>query len=99
MVHKDFVEPLTHAQALDTAVSALARRLDELLKLAGLPKDLATSGVTSAALDALADLRRRQPQTLQAKCHFGLDSHVEKLRLRLLKDEADDPGPLGDRPA
>lgn len=40
---------------VDAAVSALARRLDDLLLLAGLPKDLATSGVTSAALDALAD--------------------------------------------
>jgi alcohol dehydrogenase len=40
---------------VDAAVSALVRRLDDLLKLAGLPKDLATSGVTVAALDALAD--------------------------------------------
>jgi alcohol dehydrogenase len=40
---------------VDAAVAALARRLDDLLKLAGLPKDLTASGVTSAALDALAD--------------------------------------------
>jgi alcohol dehydrogenase len=40
---------------IDAAVSALTRRLDALLLLAGLPKDLATSGVTVAALDALAD--------------------------------------------
>ena len=40
---------------VDAAVSVLARRLDDLLRLAGLPKDLATSGVTAAAIDALAD--------------------------------------------
>jgi alcohol dehydrogenase len=40
---------------VDAAVAALARRLDELLKLAGLPKDLGASGVTTAAIDALAD--------------------------------------------
>jgi alcohol dehydrogenase len=40
---------------VDAAVSALVRRLDDLLKLAGLPKDLAASGVTATALEALAD--------------------------------------------
>lgn len=40
---------------VDAAVSSLARRLDDVLKLAGLPKDLATSGVTAAAIEALAD--------------------------------------------
>jgi len=40
---------------IDSAVSALARRLDDLLKLAGLPKDLSASGVTATAIDALAD--------------------------------------------
>ncbi len=46
---------LCAAGNVDAAVSSLVRRLDDLLKLAGLPKDLATSGVTVAALDALAD--------------------------------------------
>ncbi len=40
---------------IDAAVGALARRLDELLAIAGLPKDLAASGVTAAAIAALAD--------------------------------------------
>jgi len=40
---------------VDAAVSSLTRRLDDVLKLAGLPKDLATSGVTAAAIEALAD--------------------------------------------
>lgn len=40
---------------VDAAVSALARRLDDLLKLAGLPQHLSASGVTVAAIDALAD--------------------------------------------
>lgn len=40
---------------IDAAVGALVRRLDDLLSIAGLPKDLATSGVTAAAIDALAD--------------------------------------------
>lgn len=40
---------------VDAAVSALARRLDDLLKLTGLPQHLAASGVTVAAIDALAD--------------------------------------------
>lgn len=40
---------------VDVAVAALARRLDDLLKLAGLPQDLGASGITAAAIDALAD--------------------------------------------
>lgn len=40
---------------IDAAVGALARRLDDLLVIAGLPKDLAGSGVTAAAIAALAD--------------------------------------------
>jgi alcohol dehydrogenase len=40
---------------VEAAVSALVRRLDDLLKLAGLPKDLVASGVTDTAIDALAN--------------------------------------------
>lgn len=40
---------------IDAAVGTLVRRLDELLMIAGLPRDLAASGVTAAAIDALAD--------------------------------------------
>lgn len=46
---------LCAAGNVDVAVAALARRLDDLLKLAGLPQDLGASGVTAAAIDALAD--------------------------------------------
>jgi alcohol dehydrogenase len=63
---------LSAAGNVDAAVSALVRRLDALLLLAGLPKDLATSGVTVAALDALADNAATQwtgtfnPRTVKA---------------------------------
>ncbi len=40
---------------IDAAVGSLVRRLDDLLAIAGLPKDLAGSGVTAAAIEALAD--------------------------------------------
>lgn len=42
------------------AVAALARRLDELLAIAGLPRGLAASGVTADAIAALADNAEKQ---------------------------------------
>jgi alcohol dehydrogenase len=41
--------------SVEAAVGALVRRLEALLAIAGLPKDLAASGVTAAAIGALAD--------------------------------------------
>lgn len=57
---------------VEAAVAALARRLDDLLKFAGLPKDLAASGVTQAAIDALSENAATQwtgtfnPRTVKA---------------------------------
>ena len=40
---------------VNAAVEALVQRLNELLVIAGLPNNLAASGVTAAAIDALAE--------------------------------------------